>query len=188
MSLTVKEVKASTDSVLKLTIKPTSGDWLQVYLEDLGRTDNDRHSGRLVLVVSGDAYSHYWSHMSTPLIEFIQTASNGYLITKLTGGELKEQINATGDEMRDELIKTIFEQRRDESLSKEDARDLYDDVQNSDWERPTDEHELLYRIYDCEWWECIPQVENPEYEHFSKVIDLLKQGLAQHVAEQGGAV
>lgn len=187
MSQTIEEVKASTDSVLKLTIKPTSGDWLQVYLEDLGRTDNDRHSGRLVLVVSGDAYSHYWSHMSTPLIEFIQTASNGYLITKLTGGELKEQINATGDEMRDELIKCIFEQRRDDEISKEAARELYDDIHFEDWEQPTDERDLLERIYGSDWWECIPKVDNPEYDHLFKVIALLKQGLAQHVAEQGCA-
>lgn len=189
MSQAVKEVKASTDSVLKLTIKPANdSDWLQVYLEDFGKSDIGRHAGRLVLVVGGEAYTHYWSHMSTPLIEFIQNASCGYLIMKLTSGELNEQIHATGDEMIAELVKEIFEQRRDDGISKEAARELYDDVQLADWEQPTDEHELLEQIYGCDWWECIPKVDNPEYDHLFKVIDLLKQGLAQHDASQGVAV
>ena len=186
MNCTIKEVVASS-SVLKLTIKPANGwDWLHVYLEDLGCFENSRHTGRLVLIVDGDSYSNYWSHMAKPLIDFTQNASNSYLIDKLTGGKVTAWVDATGDDLKSEIFKEIVSQRKSDDLSKEDAREIYDELEWRDLENLGAEADFLSRVYGEEWWTGLPKVESRDYTHFSKVVDLLKDGLAQHVANQGG--
>lgn len=71
--------------------------------------------------------------------------------------------------------KYILDRRREDTISKEEARELYDLAENL----CSNNENAMYDIYGDEWWDYGPTIVNPEWEYFGRILDAAKDGVNQ---------
>ncbi len=168
-------------TVTKLRITEVEGlDPIDVYLEDL-----EPSQGKITINCWGNSWTAFWPGMGSRLVhEFFRDCSNGYLIGCLAPHMEKYEpdFDAFGLEMRQK----ICEMRRDESLSKELARELYD---VDDWSEyvtsnpyePIRNPCFLYKEefeqLDFEGFD-VPERLTADYRYLSKIIEAVKEALS----------
>lgn len=154
-----------------------NGEWATICVHayevpDLG-ADRLRQGGEVLIYSSYGSFAYHWSHCGMPFREFLTTISRDYTMCKFLGLGMKE----FDREASIKAVKaTILRDRREGSLTHEQARDLWEDTQWLD-ECETSEgfvyayNEGIYlRKWDAEGYEFIHTKEKGYIEHFWKEI------------------
>lgn len=171
-------MKVTTGVVQKLVITDVpSLDAVAVYLEDQGKG-----RGKMVVTCFNESWSYFWGGMGEGLIkDFILGCDIPYLAGKLGNG-LAQWIDEP-EKIYEEAKKDICERRRTDELTKEKARDLFDSAEVlRDVEGPVlseNCQHIMYEIFGCEWYDCIPQKPNPKYEYLCRIIGVIKEALKE---------
>lgn len=177
--------------VLQLNIN--SENWARVYLEPDSRWSA---GGGRITVNLGDDYlgSHFFSHVGNgTFTDFIANCGSDYLVNKLFQTETWIPV-----EDHDELFECIarehmdkVRQARDSSISKEDLRDLYEDlygrgfVSMFDLSNQLDQssRDTMDAIFGEDWWYEDPfKKRNFKYDWHLKCIKAIQGNLKEKVA------
>lgn len=157
-------------------------DPISVTLQDFGEGQ-----GKITIDVWGEAWSCYWGAMGKQhtISSFFQKASVGYLADKLAPG--LDRSRFSNEKLKAATKKEILSLRRDEDLSHQEARDLFDDVEFrlECVEKLSDcaQHDrFMSAVFGDDWHESIgghdTQEPNPSYTYLCRVIEGVKAGLA----------
>ena len=143
-------------------------------------------AGKITITCFGEAWSNYWGSMCEQhtLESFFCKADKHYLAGKLKTG-IKDRIRDTDPATIEQSIKTkIIKYRKEGDMEKAVARDCWD---SSTWlcEGIADNNigseasNLLYTVFGDEWWCCLPEVPNPDYEYLCRIIETVKEAFKQ---------
>lgn len=171
-------MKISTSQVTKLTISGVpSMDAIAVILEDFGP-----EAGKITITSAGEAWTYFWGSMGKQhtIRSFFSKCSTPYLVGKLGGG-LKAMVPDEDDEALGQLLKKeIVKLRRENSITKEKARDLWGDAEYVSF----GEHRALCEeVLGDDWWFSMPRRVNPDYMRLTRIVDTVKAGLAMQNAQ-----
>ena len=152
-------------------------DPIRVLLEDHGNG-----AGKVIVECFGKAWSAFWGGMGKrSLPVFFCECNAPYIIGKFAPMLQSTQPADCG--MVAHLQKRICERRKDDMLSKERARELYDivpiDVPDDADSRYLGEVSLfpIYEVLGDEWWYDLPTEPNHEYEYLKRIVEATQQGL-----------
>lgn len=170
-------MKISRTQVEKITVTEVPNlDPLSVYLEDYGPGQ-----GKITITCFGKSWTHYWSHMGedTKLREFFLSCDNQYIAGKLAPGTVG---GIDAPELLPPILKAkILELRREGSLAKLQARDLYvwaDDLRHDPFDQYSSrDRDNIEEIFGPEWWYEMPSKPNPDYEYLCRILDAVKEAL-----------
>lgn len=171
-------MKLDTSQVTKLTITGLPNmDTIAVMTEDFGPG-----AGKITITCDGEAWTHYWSHMgeNNTIRSFFGKCETPYLVGKIKG-RIDARIPDEDDEALHTLLrKTIIECRREGDLTRDKARDL--------WEESTfacfGEHRALCEeVLGDDWWHHTPTQINPEYEWLTEIVNTIKEAFALQKTE-----
>lgn len=175
------KIKVRTSQVQKMVITGCQGiDAVSVYLEDQGkRFSETSYAGKLTLTADSIACTYFWSHMGSPLSEFLQSADTAYLLGKLMQGRSIKEVDPCA--LEGHLREEIIAMRRDMSITKDQARELYDragGVMSVD-----EDPELFTEVLGNDWcMSDLPKRMTHNAETVSLAIDAMKR-----VLQEGGA-
>lgn len=96
--------------------------------------------GLLMIHSSYGSWSYYWSHPGGPAKEFLTQLDDGYLISKL-GGSKKE---FDGERTEQNIRREILERRRDGRLNKDNAREIWEEIDGVDFQHEWDLHRICH--------------------------------------------
>lgn len=172
-----KIMKIQKSQITKLTITDIPQlDSIALYLEDykIGQ-------GKITITCFNESWSYYWGSMGDrTLAEFIVDCDNHYLSQKLNPSIEADIIDEDG--MDDFAKKEVIRRRREGSLDKKEARDIYDRCHDLYEMKAYDSQEyacIMYRAFGDDWWEFYPTKPNPKYQYFCRILDAVKEALRQ---------
>lgn len=152
-------------------------DPVSVYIKNRGAG-----CGEITLTCCGQAWSHYWRRMGEQhsVESFFLNASTEYLAGKLYPGHLPRTV-ADYDALHTKAQQQILIDRRDNNISKDEARELWEEAENL--MHIYDEHELrdntetLERIFGEEWYDFLPERDHREMVYLRRIVDTVKDAL-----------
>jgi hypothetical protein len=172
-------MKITTSLVKKIVVndlKEERLDPISIYLEDYGVG-----AGKLIITCFDKSWTYYWGSMGEGnLTDFILSCDNWYLSKKLNPSVPADLNDEDG--LEDEAKKRIIEKRKHDEISKNEARDLYDNCDSLLLNKDCDSErysELMYDIFGDEWYDCLPKKPNPEYTYFHRILDVVKKALKE---------
>jgi len=171
-------VKVTVSQVKKYCIKEVESlDTVNVFLEDFRPG-----VGRIVIEVFGESWASSWTGMGErDMATFFCSCNSQYLIGKLAP-MLESRIRSDSG-MVDHLKLRIREHRREDMITKENARKWYKmaedvpDDANSDC--------LAYSEFPVcdllgdEWWYDLPMIPNHKYEYLKRIVDVVQEALKE---------
>ena len=170
-------MKIETSTVTKLLISDIPHlDAISLFLEDFGPG-----RGKVTINVYSDSWSAGWGAMGEGLDirQFLIKCDNDYLIRKLSVG-IERTIDSY-DGLVEDAKKSVIERRKDDWISKEQARILYNDADvlgGCDCRERMGEFENeLQQYFGDEWYDCLPQKPNPKYEYLKKIVLTIQEAL-----------
>lgn len=164
----MKITKSTIESIHLSEIK--NQDTITLMVDDVRKG-----SGSIVIEIFGKSWAYYWSHMGDhDLRSFFQSCDNQYLISKLAPQCDRVIDDDSAEALQDAAKKHIKEQRLGWSLTKHEARELWD-MANDLCDGIQNQQSELYEIFGCEWWNYIPKQNNHEYDYMAKVINHIKE-------------
>lgn len=160
-------------SIRQITIDMVSGlDPIRVVLEDIGPG-----KGRINIECYSKSWVSYWGAMGDRTIsEFIASCGEHYLAGKLS--DIPSEI-FDDEGLIATLKKDLLQQRRSSELSKDEARELFDEIETTEFPQTIDglwhtHYDLLQKIIGDDWWNRMPTKENPAYAYLCRVIRTVK--------------
>jgi hypothetical protein len=151
-------------------------DPITVFMEDL-----EPRKGKITIECYGQSWSAYWGGMGENKIkEFFTSCSNEYLI-----GNLAPQCYSTVidfDNLDIWFKKGIIYRRWHNHFSKEDARELWNDVElycdnDEHFLHTTAGSDLAYKIFGDDFHSELPTIENQDYLYLDRIITAVKKAL-----------
>ena len=140
--------------------------------------------GRITITCYGAAWAGAWFAMGGDSVqEFIKRVSNDYLI-----GCLDPQMQSTVDDDNDanlEFVKgEIIKLRREDELSHEEARCMWDEAEDADDVKASCcdflvGRNLLSLFGDDPWHSGWPSVPNPKYQYLDRILNAVRVGLLE---------
>lgn len=174
-----------TSQVLIVTIDATNDlDMITVYLEDLGVNSNGSNTGMITIACFGKAWSHYFHGMGNRnMAQFFCDCNQHYLAGKLS------DINPTLHDF-DKLESVLWNSLRNQAdkLSTEIYEDLqyqletYDSNGGIHW--CNNHYNLMQWLVAYDWYEELPEKENPEYTYLLMIIQSVQSGLKEYLDNQ----
>ncbi|WP_257292967.1 hypothetical protein [Endozoicomonas sp. ONNA1] len=180
-------MKIETSQITKIALSELEAlDPVTVILEDIGP-----RQGKINIECYGQAWSSYWGGMGDRTIaEFFCSCDEHYLAKNLSS--VRSHIidyDAIGGMIQKEIkdqIKSVIQDRREQFTTEEEAREKYDQLNDSLLLLPSindefelrENQELLDQIYGEEWWHSLPEKANPDYEYLCRIIKAVQSGLA----------
>jgi hypothetical protein len=154
-------------------------DNVNVYLEDFGLGQ-----GRIVIERTGDSWAYYWGSMGDrTLMQFFTEADDSYLVGKLTNERSTRQISDV-DALREWAKKEIIELRQCQQINRLQARLLWDDAEQMEYDGLEANQDLLHKIVGPDWYEYVPQEPNPIYDDALDIVRTVKQAFMQLLGEE----
>ena len=171
-------MKIKSRTVEKLRITETgllSDPAINLTLEDFGPGQ-----GEVTIHSDGDAWCNYWGAMgkTTNIRSFLISASTDYLVNKLSIGLSREVNDESADALAKAALEYIIKQRRNGSMTREKARELWDD--EAVWlndDGISAQMDRLNAIFGEEWWYHLPQKSNQAYERLTNIVKVIKEAL-----------
>ena len=176
-------MKIQQSTVTKLLLTELDRlDPVTVFLEDYG--DN---KGKLIIECYGKSWSAYWGSMGGNLAKFIKRVSSDYIANSMDGNLQCDQEDY--DAFEKKARQCVLTDRRKREISNKKARAIWEEI---DLSFPEDgasaryyRGNLLVDLFGDEWWYTVPTKPNPEYVYLTRIIDAVKEGVAQYA--KGGA-
>ena len=145
-------------------------DPITVFLEDF-----EKRKGKITIECYGKSWSSYWGGMGDRDIrQFFCSCDNGYLINSLSPGLGRTVTDE--DALTSHSKKHIIAMRKGDKIDEDEARELWDEVDNT-LGLTTDDHRLLQKVFGDEWWYCMPEKPNDDYEYLGRIVDAVREGL-----------
>ena len=169
-------MKVDKSVATKLSISGADGlDNIYVFLDD-----PEANGGRVTITCFDESWSHFWGSIGDQTIaEFFCRCSEDYLSGKLST-DIKEHIlDANAIELH--ARKHICKLRKDRDISKEEAREVFDDIDHTACENPYNNPGLMFRIYGDEWWYSLPEKINPAYTYLCLIIRAVQQAIQETI-------
>lgn len=138
--------------------------------------------GKITIECFGKSWSSFWPAMGGRRVEeFFVTCDDEYLAGNLS--TCRSHIPVTDqDEICAWVRDGIVKRRLAGELEREDARRLWgyaDSVTlTSDYCSNPD---LLVAALGDDWWLCLPEKENPDYNYLVRIIQAVKDGLREYI-------
>jgi hypothetical protein len=155
-----------------LVTEVQSLDPVSIYLED-----NGAGHGKITLTCYDQSWTAYWGGMGNRTVaEFVRSCDNQYLAKNLS--RIPSEVDDL-TKLRQDLLKTVLTKRKALELNGEEAREYFDEIKSFDPEEIMTKHNLLYKLYGDEWWQCIPKKSNPDYEYLCRIITTVKEALKE---------
>lgn len=169
-------MKVSKTTIEKLTITDLPHfDAIAVMVEPYTPT-----SGKVTITQFNKAWSYYWSHAGRPIKEFFVQCDEQYLIDKFCPFLQNEIDDQDEDGLWPVLRKEIIRKRREDDITKSQARELWDDAIRVDrWSR----ERLFAEVFGDEYWYHYPRKPNPEYARMVKLIGYVQEAIKQDLKE-----
>src|SRR5687768_13327252 len=150
-------------------------DPIHVFIDDM-----NANRGRVTVTCFDESWSYFWGSIGNKTIaQFFCGCSNDYLARKLSTGIESTVVDVAAIEKHARAY--VCERRKDCDIEKDEARELFNQIDGNNFDDPNSEHELLYEIYGDEWWHGLPQKINPAYEYLCRIISAVKQALSQEM-------
>lgn len=165
-------MKIKKSKVIKLHITPDDSyiEQVSVYLEDFGVGQ-----GKIIITCDGEVWIHYWGAMGDRTIaEFFSQTGTDYLVNKLSS-EPQTVTDYAG--IPDMLRKEICERRRNDEFDKSFARNLWWEVEGTEFDERLEESQLISDIMGDDWWHCLPTKPNHKYEYLYDIVEVVKLAL-----------
>lgn len=173
-------IEKSTITKLQIT-GATALDPITVIAEDLGPCQ-----GKIIIECYGQSWSAYWGGMGNRTIaEFFCRCDEHYLAGKLSS--IWDRI-PDYDNLKTWLKTSVIKLRREDEISKEEARTHWDDIDlwiynDEESLRSAEGGKLALAIIGDDWWTAIPTAPNPEYQYLCRIINAVKAALKSQVVE-----
>lgn len=167
------------ESIRRLTISMVPGlDPIRVALEDI-----QPGKGRINIECFGKSWASFWGAMGNRTIADFFTDCN---VSYLAGNLSDIQSDLTdGDAIVEGLRKELIKLRRSKDLDKDEARDLWLEI--DEISAPCVEilyanhYELAVRLLGDDWWHQLPTKPNPDYEYLCRIIKTVQAALRAKV-------
>lgn len=189
MKIEISKVKKLR--ITELLNGPHRLDPVTVYAENFGNGQ-----GKIVVECYGRSWSAYWGAMGCDLEDFFLSAGTDYIISYFDSAMRPVAYDATqaADRLKEIIIKRRLLQRdgykpKDwnyESLDKDDARELWDKVEDEHfYDDPAGNSNLICEVVGHdEWWNALPESPNPDYLYLQRIINAVKDAFKQLHAPQ----
>jgi hypothetical protein len=168
-------MKVEQSQVTKLKITDVESlDSLHVFVEDIGE-----RAGKVTMETSSESWSAYWGGCGTKgVVKFFLRCNNDYLVNCFERG-IRSEIDDY-DKLNEWFKSSIIEQRKDNDLDKEPARELWDEVElwceNDERFLQSDRgQELAHKVIGDEWWYTLPTSENGEYAYLIRIVQAMRE-------------
>lgn len=161
--------------VEKVTVKAEGLDPINVIFED-----GAPGYGKTTIEVFGECWAYSWAGLADRKMEqFFRECGFDYLVRKFAGS-MSSEVEAH-DGVQALLRLEIIEMRKELSLTKGKARELYDDVASVPDDAGSDYlgHSSfpVHEVLGDEWWYCLPKEPNPSYQYLERVIKAVRDEL-----------
>ena len=174
-------MKVETSQVTKVVLKELDRlDPVTIVLENY-----EPGKGKIIIECYGQSWSSYWGGMSgDPVEEFCCRCDEHYLAKNLAPGlnSTKKDLDGLADHARD----TICKERRALELTREEAREQFDLTERLECiDDLRDVDSEMQQIFGDEWWYCVPDIPNPDYEYLCRIIKAVQEGLKTVIDQRG---
>lgn len=112
----------STKETRRYDVRSEEGRWLGTFIVT--------HDGLVCCNTDYGSYSYWWHAFGDDIIAFLLQINTGYLLSKVSPRDEYD-----GDETEKAIKRLIIQARRDGDLSREDAREEWDLIGDTDLER-----------------------------------------------------
>ncbi|MYM61617.1 hypothetical protein GTG28_20665 [Vibrio sp. OCN044] len=175
-------MKIAQSKVTKLYLTELDDlDPITVYLEDI-----EPRKGKITIECWGKSWSSYWGGMGSRTIsQFFIGCNVSYLVNNLDSQ--MEKYEPDFDEYRKEMRQKVCELRRDDCISKDLARELFDIEDWSEYvtdnpyepiKNPCFVSEREFEELDFDGFD-VPERLTTEYRYLCKIIKAIQSGLSQ---------
>ena len=149
-------------------------DPITIYLEDFGPGQ-----GKITIECWGQSWTSFWGSMGDGwgVTRFFLSCDNHYLSKNLS--RISSTVNLEGDELTQALKTIICKDRREQELTKKEARDRWTELEIS-----FRDEDRLWAAIGPEFWHRTPTTTNPDWEYLQRIINATKEGL-QMAVDQG---
>lgn len=175
--------------------------WAHIFIRSgMGQTGNGDPRGWVDVSVISDfgSFGYCWSHIGNrPWQEFLAEVDFHYAMQKMMGPRFTEHMSM--DECAEKARRTVLQLRREDSLTKTDARELWDAIPDidteyppqaflSEWDRASSGAMYRNELWDMVWLKEAPQAVGfwaEIWPHFVASIqaDRARQALSQASGE-----
>lgn len=158
-------------------------DPVTVFLEDF-----EPRKGKITIECYGKSWSSYWGGMGDSTIaEFFVGCNDSYLAKNLSSIDSSlSDYDAFWLKVKSE----ICSKRRYGTFEEDEARELFDAIENAQCELCDDATGLgwcqqnadkLHEILGDDWWFDIPTKPNPDYQYLCRIIQAVREGLKEYL-------
>lgn len=146
---------------------------INVFFEDHGKG-----RGKVTIECDGDAWSYFWGATARDTIkEFFAEAGTDYLVCKFVTGISRTIDDDSQEGLQLAAKKDILKERKVCNISKKEARRRWDEVDDITEYGVEDNASLFYSIFGPDWYDCLPQIPNPKYNHLFKIVESIKAAI-----------
>lgn len=124
-------------------IRTARHEWATIVMFGWQATGNDgapRECGEILIHSGFGSWAHSWGHLGMPFKTFLLKAERDYIATKFIGADAYK---FDGELSVRELRKRLLRWRREGQLNKEDARQLWDYIDESEFELESSERDFV---------------------------------------------
>lgn len=138
--------------------------------------------GKITIECFGKSWSSFWPAMGGRRVEeFFVSCDDEYLAGNLS--TCRSHIPVTDqDEICAAVRQAIINQRLSGELEKDEARRFWNEADSvtltSDY---CSAPELMTAAFGDEWWLCLPEKENPDYNYLVRIIQAVRDGLREYI-------
>lgn len=153
-------------------------DPVTVYLENF-----EPGRGSITIKCFDESWTAAWGAMGGRSVEeFFIDCDDHYLAKNLSS--ISSEVMAEGEALTNYVRGEIIQRRKWREFDKERARELWDDAEgieitNSYCSNPA----LMTAAVGDEWWYGLPMVANPDYTYLCHIIQAVREGLRQYIAQ-----
>lgn len=153
-------------------------DPITIMMEDL-----EPSKGRITISCFDRSWTAYWGAMGKHTVgEFFAFCDEHYLASNLCRN-LRDRV-VDLDAVQSEARRLVIEERRARDITQDEARSLFDDIENELLDEGSIAAGLARRIFGDDWHCHLPQKENPEYAYLCRVIKGAQAAIDQFLESQ----
>lgn len=199
MSTTVAREQADSYFIDARDDKGQRRGWARIFVQSGLRAktrldDTDTWWVYVAVISDWGNFGHLWSHCGAPPERFLARLERGYAMGKFLGDKLMDY---DGEGTLKEIRCWLLELRREGDIDKEQAREVWDHIEDNSSEIEFGIHEMVQvmgsiplsaRLRPCEPWELARKRISPQAEDFWRwAWPPFVEALAQHAATGSAA-
>lgn len=176
----MSELKITVTSVTKILIVGADRlDPITVFLEDIANGN-----GKITVSCFGKSWTAHWAAMgeNTTVAQFFIRSNAQYIIGYFSPSLRAGQYSAEKTAIKSR--QAVLKLRREEELNADQARELFDRCSVIEQMETIDSlhsyhNDLMTEIHGDDWWYCVGEEPNPDYQYLKRIVEAVQYGLKQ---------